>query len=98
PIWRFARWRHMIRGYGAWLHLRRARDSRKLHAIGLPRYPRRIWRRHILRLHQRFTPHTIFGKHEPRDVATRPRQAIDVARADRIAGDREHDWHGAGRL
>ncbi len=31
-------------------------------------------------------------------VATRPRQAIDEAGADRIGDDREHDRHGTGHL
>ena len=36
--------------------------------------------------------------HEPGGIAARPRQAVDEAGADRIADDREHDRHGAGRL
>ena len=36
--------------------------------------------------------------HETGDVAAWSRQAVDEAGADRIADDREHDRHGAGRL
>ena len=47
---------------------------------------------------QIFPAHAVFHIGKTGGVTARPRQAIDVARADRIVGLREHDRHGAGRL
>ena len=33
---------------------------------------------------------------EAGNVAAWPRQALDKSGPDRVDGDREHDWHGAG--
>jgi len=40
----------------------------------------------------------VFNRHETGGVAAWPAQAVDEAGGDRIAGDREHDRHGARRL
>ena len=45
-----------------------------------------------------FPPMRIFEVGEARDVAARPRQAIDVTCADRIGDKREHDRNGTARL
>jgi hypothetical protein len=45
---------------------------------------------------QPFPAHAVFDSHETGGVAARPRHAVDEAGADRIADDREHDWHRAG--
>ena len=42
--------------------------------------------------------HGIFIADKASDVATRPRQALDKAGADRIGDGREHDRNGAGHL
>ena len=54
--------------------------------------------RDLLEQLQPFPAYAVFGGHETGDVAARPRQAFDKAGTDRIAGDREYDRHGAGRL
>ena len=47
---------------------------------------------------QPFGADAVFEQHETGGVATRPRQAVDEAGADRIGDDREHDRHRAGCL
>src|SRR5262245_6734891 len=42
--------------------------------------------------------HAVFVAHETGGIAAGPRQAVNETRADRIAGDREHNRHCAGRL
>ena len=66
---------------------------------GIPRdrRSRHAWR-DLLEQFQPFTSHTELEIHEPSGIATWPRQAVDEAGSDRIADDREHDRHGAGRL
>ena len=54
--------------------------------------------RDLLEQLQPFPAQAVFERHETGGVAARPRQAVDEAGADRIADDREHDRHGAGRL
>src|SRR5262249_31352193 len=45
-----------------------------------------------------FRTQTVFEQHKAGGVAARPRQTIDEAGADWIAGDREHDRHRPGCL
>ena len=47
---------------------------------------------------QPFCAHAVFKTHKSGGVAARPRQAIDVAGADRVGDDHKHDRHAAGRL
>jgi hypothetical protein len=47
---------------------------------------------------QPFAGEAVFAIEETRDIAPRPRQAIDKACADRIGDIHEHDRHGAGCL
>ena len=55
-------------------------------------------RRDLFEQLQPFPADAVFKREETGRVATGPRQAIDVAGADRIGDDREYDRHGAGRL
>ena len=57
---------------------------------------RHVWR-NLLEHLQPFCPKTVFIRCKASDIATRPRQTIDEARANRIADAREHDRHGACR-
>jgi hypothetical protein len=47
---------------------------------------------------QPLSGHAVLDGHETRDVAAWPRQAVDEARADRIAEHGGHDRHGTGHL
>jgi hypothetical protein len=47
---------------------------------------------------QPFPEHAEFGRGKTSGVAARPRQAVDVAGADRVDRRYEHDRHGAARL
>jgi len=55
-------------------------------------------RRDLFEQLQPFPGRAVLESHEAGGVAARPRQAVDEAGGDRIADDREHDRHGAGRL
>jgi hypothetical protein len=67
--------------------------------VGSPKDRRsRHARRDLFEQLQPFPAQAEFEHHETGGVAARPRQAIDEAGGDRIAGDREHDRHRAGRL
>src|SRR5262249_23807889 len=55
-------------------------------------YSRHTWR-NLLEHLQPFRADAVFIRGKTGDVATRPRQTIDEARADRIGGDHEHDRH-----
>ena len=55
-------------------------------------------RRDLFEQLQPFAADAVFEIHETGGVAARPRQTVDVAGADRIEDDREHDRDGAGRL
>src|SRR5260370_37845536 len=57
-----------------------SKNSRSLHA-----------RLDLLEQFQQFGVQTVFGQHKAGDVAARLGKAIDEARADRIAADREYD-------
>jgi hypothetical protein len=55
-------------------------------------------RRNLLEQFQPFPTYAVFGRQETGGIAAWPRQVVDEASANRIGDDREHDWHGAGRL
>ena len=66
---------------------------------GIPKDRRsRHARRDLFEQLQPFPGQAVFERYETGGVAARPRQAVDEAGADRIGGDREHDWHRLGRL
>src|SRR5262249_36162139 len=52
----------------------------------------------LLEQFQPFPAQTVFKRHKAGRVAAGPRQTVDKTGADRIAGNREHDRHGARRL
>src|SRR5262245_30490386 len=58
---------------------------------------RYVWR-DLLEHFKPFGANAVIVRGEARDVATRSRQAIDEARADRINDEHKHDRHGAGCL
>src|SRR4029453_16181900 len=66
---------------------------------GIPknRNSRYVWRDLFEQL-QPFHAYAVFVKHEPSDVTARPRQALDIASADWIVHEWEHDWHGSCHL
>src|SRR5262249_3069076 len=53
---------------------------------------------HLLEHFQPFDAQPEFGRYEAGRVATRPRQALHDAHADRIGHAHEHDRHASGRL
>ncbi len=55
-------------------------------------------RRNLLEQFQPLPTDAVFGAHEPSGITARSRQAIDEARGNWIASDREHDRHTAGQL
>jgi hypothetical protein len=55
-------------------------------------------RRNLFNQFQPFPAQGVFKLQKSSGVAARPRQAVNEAGADRIASNREHDRHGAGRL
>src|SRR5262245_15069168 len=55
-------------------------------------------RRNLLEHLQPFPALAVFEHEEAGGVAARARQAINVARANRVLDEREHDRHGARRL
>ena len=68
-----------------------------LRRVAKHRDPGHTWR-DLFQQFQPFSAEGVFRSHEAGDVAARLRQAVDEAGPDRIAGDREHDRHAAGRL
>src|SRR5215470_15892024 len=52
----------------------------------------------LLEQFQPFPAQTVFKRHKAGRVAAGPGETVDETGADRIAGSREHDRHGAGRL
>ena len=60
-------------------------------------HPRQVWC-DLLEQLQPFSAHCVFEQHEAGRVASRPREALDEAGADRIAGERKYDGDGVGRL
>ena len=69
----------------------------QLRGIAKNRHARHA-RRDLLKQLQPFPAMLNSKMHETGDIAARPRQTVDEARADRIGDGREHDRHGAGRL
>jgi hypothetical protein len=47
---------------------------------------------------QPFRSNAVFPQEKPSGIAARPRQAVDVAGADRVGDSRKHNRNGAGRL
>src|SRR6516165_4597029 len=72
-------------------------DPGRYRGISKDRRPRHA-RRNLLEQFDPFRTQTVFEQHKAGGVAARPRQTIDEAGADWIAGGREHDRHCPGRL
>src|SRR6516164_9452829 len=72
-------------------------DPGRYRGISKDRRPRHA-RRNLLEQFDPFRTQTVFEQHKAGGVAARPRQTIDEAGADWIAGNREHDRHRPGCL